>query len=219
MAESCVFGKQSLGPIRCGPKPLGEQVPSPPGAPLLPKLRGHYAEFLDHGSPDRLGMLYPPTCVGFGTGGPRRYPRGFSGGHGCGAFALGASSRVSALMQRGLPYAAAYLLSRGRPEPRAPALPRHRSDQTRRGRYGNVRPLRIGYASRPRLSPRLTLGGLASPRKPWACGGGVSRAALATHASILARAQSTRGRPSRFSPCSTLPYHRMRSGPPLRRRA
>ena len=37
-------------------------------APLLPKLRGHYAEFLDRGSPDRLGMLYPPTCVGFGTG-------------------------------------------------------------------------------------------------------------------------------------------------------
>ena len=88
-----------------------------------------------------------------------------------------------------------------------------------RWRYGNVRPLRIGYASRPRLSPRLTLGGLASPRKPWACGGGVSRAALATHASILARPASTRGRPSRFSPCSTLPYHRMRSGPPLRRRA
>ena len=34
------------------------------------------------------------------------------------------------------------------------------------GRYGNVRPLCIGYACRPRLSPRLTLGGLASPRKP-----------------------------------------------------
>ena len=34
------------------------------------------------------------------------------------------------------------------------------------GRYGNVRPLCIGYACRPRLSPRLTLGGLALPRNP-----------------------------------------------------
>ena len=89
-----------------------------------------------------------------------------------------------------------------------------------RWRYGNVRPLRIGYAFRPRLSPRLTLGGLASPRKPWACGGGVSRAALATHASILAPAPSTGGHPSGFSQRGTLPYRRsMHSGPPLRRRA
>ena len=87
---------------------------------------------------------------------------------------------------------------------------------TRRGRYGNVRPLRIGYASRPRLSPRLTLGGLASPRKPWACGGGVSRAPLATHASILAPLASTAGRPCRFARERTLPYRR-RENPPARR--
>jgi hypothetical protein len=37
-------------------------------APLLPKLRGHVAEFLNEGSPDRLGMLYPPTCVGLRYG-------------------------------------------------------------------------------------------------------------------------------------------------------
>ena len=46
----------------------GGEAPPRQAAPLLPKLRGHYAEFLDRGSPDRLGMLYPPTCVGFGTG-------------------------------------------------------------------------------------------------------------------------------------------------------
>ena len=86
---------------------------------------------------------------------------------------------------------------------------------TRRGRYGNVRPLRIGYASRPRLSPRLTLGGLASPRKPWACGGCVSRTSLATHASILARLRSTAGPPCRFAPQATLPYRRTES--PARR--
>ena len=64
-----------------------------------------------------------------------------------------------------------------------------------RRRYRNVRLLRIGYAFRPRLSSRLTLGGLALPRKPWAYGGGVSRAALVTHASILAPLRSTVGRP------------------------
>jgi hypothetical protein len=37
-------------------------------APLLPKLRGHFAEFLNHSSPDRLGILYLTTCVGFGYG-------------------------------------------------------------------------------------------------------------------------------------------------------
>ena len=59
----------------------------------------------------------------------------------------------------------------------------------------NVRLLRIGYAFRPRLSSRLTLGGLASPRKPWTCGGGVFRPALVTHASIRAPGRSTVGCP------------------------
>ena len=38
------------------------------GAPLLPKLRGHFAEFLNHDSLDRLGILYLITCVGLGYG-------------------------------------------------------------------------------------------------------------------------------------------------------
>ena len=37
-------------------------------APLLPKLRGQFAEFLNHGSPERLGILYLTTCVGLGYG-------------------------------------------------------------------------------------------------------------------------------------------------------
>src|SRR5262245_51467525 len=36
--------------------------------PLLPKLRGHFAEFLQHRSLKRLGMLYQSTCVGLGYG-------------------------------------------------------------------------------------------------------------------------------------------------------
>ena len=59
----------------------------------------------------------------------------------------------------------------------------------------NVDLLCIGYAFRPRLSSRLTLGGLASPRKPWVYGGGVSHAALVTHASILTSGRSTSGHP------------------------
>ena len=37
-------------------------------APLLPKLRGHFAEFLNKGSSARLRIFFLPTCVGFGTG-------------------------------------------------------------------------------------------------------------------------------------------------------
>ena len=36
--------------------------------PLLPKLRGQFAEFLHNSSLKRLGILYLTTCVGFGYG-------------------------------------------------------------------------------------------------------------------------------------------------------
>ena len=37
-------------------------------APLLPKLRGHFAEFLGNASPAGLGILPPSTCVGLRYG-------------------------------------------------------------------------------------------------------------------------------------------------------
>ncbi len=37
-------------------------------APLLPKLRGHFAEFLNHSSPERLSIFNLTTCVGLGYG-------------------------------------------------------------------------------------------------------------------------------------------------------
>ncbi len=86
----------------------------------------------------------------------------------------------------------------------------------RRRRCGNLCPLRIGYACRPRLSSRLTLGGLAFPRKPWAHGARVSRPGLATHASILAPARSTGGRPPASPPAGRSPTTDPLS-PPLRR--
>lgn len=67
-------------------------------APLLPKLRGHFAEFLHHDSLELLSILYLTTCVGLGYGqlrprvdaflgsrgsptSPLRLPRQFSGIH------------------------------------------------------------------------------------------------------------------------------------------
>ena len=58
-AETCVFVKQSPGPFHCGHIPV---------APLLPKLRGQYAEFLNNPSPVGLRILFPSTCVGLRYG-------------------------------------------------------------------------------------------------------------------------------------------------------
>ena len=72
--------------------------------------------------------------------------------------------------------------------------------------YGNINPLSIDYACRPRLRSRLTLGGLAWPRNPWSSGGGGSHSPLATHACILTRVASTAGSLRRFNRHTTLPY-------------
>jgi hypothetical protein len=72
--------------------------------------------------------------------------------------------------------------------------------------YGNINPLSIDYACRPRLRSRLTLGGLAWPRNPWSSGGRVSHPAFATHACILTRVASTTGSLRRFTRHTTLPY-------------
>ena len=68
LAETCVFGKQSPRPLHCGPRQLVMLNNLPAGAPLIPKLRGHFAEFLNEGSLERLWILTLPTCVGFSTG-------------------------------------------------------------------------------------------------------------------------------------------------------
>ena len=48
-----------LEPFLCGP---------PAWAPLLPKLRGHFAEFLNNASPAGLRILSSSTCVGLRYG-------------------------------------------------------------------------------------------------------------------------------------------------------
>ena len=59
LAETCVFDKQSPGPFHCG---------SISGAPLIPKLRGQFAEFLNYPSPVGLRILFLTTCVGLRYG-------------------------------------------------------------------------------------------------------------------------------------------------------
>ena len=62
-AEPCVFVKQLPPPGLC-PFCLLAQTEGL----LIPKLRRQIAEFLQHSSLKRLGILYQSTCVGFGYG-------------------------------------------------------------------------------------------------------------------------------------------------------
>ena len=62
-AEPCVFDKQSLPPGLCHSAKVALNRVT-----LIPKLRVQFAEFLQHSSLKRLGILYLSTCVGFGYG-------------------------------------------------------------------------------------------------------------------------------------------------------
>ena len=57
--------------------------------------------------------------------------------------------------------------------------------------YGNINPLAIDYAFRPRLRSRLTLSRRTLLRKPWTIGGGESHPSFVTHAGILTSNRST----------------------------
>ena len=165
---------------------------SPAVAPLLPKLRGHFAEFLNHSSPERLSILYLTTCVGLRYG-PYM--------HSLEAFLDSIGSPTSPQRVRITPHPHAgriYLFLRATRLHHnpikwlgyLPASP-HRLATTRSGPthphtthtkcmqhpsgwlvslihhwshthgYGNINPLTIDYACRPRLRTRLTLGRLA----------------------------------------------------------
>ena len=68
LAETCVFAKQLPGPILCDHIAV---------APLIPKLRGQFAEFLNYPSPVGLRILFLSTCVGLRYG-HLGYTQGFS---------------------------------------------------------------------------------------------------------------------------------------------
>ncbi len=166
-----------LGPILCG---LLAQ------APLLPKLRGHFAEFLNNASSVGLRIFSSPTCVGLRYG-YRINNSGFSRHM---AHALPYYSSVHVTSSRcGVFSAAATSLVRGFPF-RARAL-HMRPHSSVILQYRNINLSSIGYASRPRLRSRLPQGRSALPWKPWIFGRKDSHLPLATHSGILSSMPST----------------------------
>ncbi len=166
--------------------------------PLLPKLRGHFAEFLNHSSLDRLSILYLITCVGLGYGPCTNSLEAFLGSIGSLNSPQSATHHLSGLMSDGFAYHSPYRLTPVQPLTGPATFLRHpiayllqpgscaavipltrRLDKTTFGQlaklirylarihgYGNINPLSIDYACRPRLRSRLTLGGLTWPRNP-----------------------------------------------------
>jgi hypothetical protein len=185
-----------LGQFSAAPSSSEREARHSTGASLLPKLRDHFAEFLNEGSLDHLGMLYLPTCVGFGTG-AFPLPRGFSRRHGLSDWPargrltspLGLSGlRISLKpVLPGCPWTTSATVRLPFPVP--PSV------IARKTRYRNINLLSIAYACRPRLRSRLTLSRLTLLRKPWASGGGVSHSSFVTHTGILTSRASTAGLP------------------------
>ena len=97
---------------------------------------------------------------------PTRLPRGFSRKHGLTGFAKMASSRVSGMHAADFHAANPTRFHGDVQNPARLPFSVTPSVIAPSQRYRNIHRLCIGYACRPRLSSRLTLGGLASPRKP-----------------------------------------------------
>ena len=134
-----------------------------PQAPLLPKLRGHFAEFLFRGSLEHLRLLASPTCVRLRYGRMKNCPARLFSAVGsrslCGAIMAPSASALGFTRRICLP-GNAYHLASGHPSPDryfAPASPL--GVITRFLRYGNIDPFPIDYALRPRLRDRLTRSG------------------------------------------------------------
>ena len=111
--------------VSAAPARSGQLVSITLGAPLLPKLRGHFAEFLNHNSLDRLSILYLITCVGLGYG--RLEPRvdAFLGSIGSPDPPVRGSHRVSGIMNGGFAYRSPYILRPGQPSPGLATFLRH----------------------------------------------------------------------------------------------
>ena len=140
-------------------------------APLIPKLRGQYAEFLNNPSPVGLRILSSSTCVGLRYG---RVPH---------------TNTFSRHDLHLLPYLNFSPLRPGQPTPGSDYG--HVSVYLSVSRLRNLYRMSIDYALRPRLSSRLTLGGRTCPRKPQIFGLYDSHANLATHSGILTSVKST----------------------------
>jgi hypothetical protein len=115
-----------LGLVSAAPSGVGREVLNPTGALLLPKLRSHFAEFLNQSYLARLGILYLSTCVGLGYGHHAHSREAFLGGMGVQRLRLsrlGIALRL--LMGPGLCLGPPYTLTPGQPTPGSAYLPRH----------------------------------------------------------------------------------------------
>ena len=159
-------------------------------APLLPKLRGRFAEFLNKGSPVRLRIFFSSTCVGLRYGHLKIFSN-FSRQREFEDFvSFVHSPSQPSLMTCVLHYKPASLLGRALPVARF-FYPSVSLLHLLSRWYRNINLLSITYAFRPPLRSRLTPGGRTFPGKPQTFDGGVSRSALATYAGILSSIQST----------------------------
>ena len=150
-------------------------------APLLPKLRGHFAEFLDNASPVGLRILSSPTCVGLRYGYVQN-DSGFSWQwlRELPTLTVSPSART---FHRGicLPISPRLGPVSSFPALTLPLRP-HSSVCTQ---YWNINQLSIDYASRPRLRSRLPQSRSALLWNPWIFGLEDSHLHLATHSGIL----------------------------------
>ena len=122
-----------LGLVSATPSGFGREVLHPTGAILLPKLRIHFAEFLNQSYLARLSILYLSTCVGLGYGYPRRSLEAFLDGMGSAASPIGGSASCLDLMGSGFAWIPAYTLTPGQPTPGSacPSVSLHRWPSTR----------------------------------------------------------------------------------------
>ena len=67
--------------------------------PLLPKLRGYIAEFLNQGYLEHLSIFYSPTCVSLRYGHPLSHLGVFLGGMGLATSPLGSRREVPITLQ------------------------------------------------------------------------------------------------------------------------
>ena len=127
--------------------------------PLLPKLRGQFAEFLNEGSLERLRILSSSTCVGLRYGHLINSLRGFSWRVRQPVYTTksGSSSPLGVNDAPDFPKASSYGLEPTIPAVGWPTLLRHPFAQTPDSRYRNINLFSIAYAFRPRLRVRLTL--------------------------------------------------------------
>ena len=122
-------------------------------APLLPKLRGHFAEFLNNASPVGLRILSSSTCVGLRYG-CHANNSGFSWQLGAEASLLQFATHHVFGLSDGFAFQTPTSLAPDFPFPAHTLHTCPHSSVTEQ--YRNLNLLSIGYALKPRLRSRLT---------------------------------------------------------------